>query len=281
MKPRVLAIVGVGLIGGSVGLAVRRIGSVRILGVDRDADALRLARQRGIVDEACADVAAAARLADFILFCSPVDTIAEQVLAAGTACQPGTILTDTGSTKEAIVRAVDGRLPAGVTFVGGHPLAGSEKQGSDFADPELFRNRLVVLTPTAATDQMTVARVQAFWESLGARVRCTSPQEHDRSLALTSHLPHLLASALAGILPAELTDLTATGFRDMTRIADSDAALWSAILLANRAPILKALAKFDGRLQEFRSALASGDRKTVHALLTAGCEARRPLQGGA
>jgi prephenate dehydrogenase len=278
MGAHTLAIVGVGLIGGSVGLAVRRGGGTRVVGFDRDAEALRCARERGVVDEACTDLETAVADADLVLFCTPVDVLATRVLAAAAACRAGTVLTDTGSTKTAIVRAVEGRLPPGIAFVGGHPLAGSEKQGAAHADPALFRDRVVVLTPTPSSKERAVARVEELWESLGARVRRMSPEEHDRALAMTSHLPHLVASALAGVLPPELAGLTATGFRDTTRLADSSPELWSAILDANREAVLEALASLEGRLAEFRRSLRAGDRDAVHAFLAAGRQARAALR---
>jgi prephenate dehydrogenase len=188
-----------------------------------------------------------------------VDGIAGQVLAAAADCAAGTVLTDAGSTKATIVRAVDGRLPAGVAFVGSHPLAGSEKRGPAHADPDLFQDRLTVVTPTAATDPAALERVTAFWKALGSRVRCMDPDEHDRSLALTSHLPHLVASALAGILPPELQDLTASGFRDTTRIAAGDPSIWTGIFAHNRQAVLDALRLFTERLAEYRQALEAGD----------------------
>jgi prephenate dehydrogenase len=275
MPPRTVAIVGVGLMGGSVGLAARRRGAAaRVLGVDRDATALRAARERGIIDEACPDLLAAAGAADLVLFCTPVDTV------AALACRPGTVLTDAGSTKGAIVRAVEGRLPDGVSFVGGHPLAGSEKSGAEHADADLFRGRLVVLTPTPATSEEAVGGVSVFWRELGARVERMSPEAHDRALALTSHLPHLVASALAGVLPPELAGLTATGFRDTTRVASGDPALWSAIFEANRGELLEALARFESRLGELRKVLEAGDRAGVNELLSEGRRLRRALDPG-
>ncbi len=267
---RTLAIVGVGLIGGSVGLAVRRRGAVRVLGVDRDESALRHASEHGMIDEACTDLETAAAAADLIVFCTPVDSIARQVQAAAAACKPGTVLTDTGSTKAAIVRDVEGRLPGGVAFVGGHPLAGSERRGPEHADAGMFEGRVVVLTPTDATPADAVAAVSAFWESLGARVRKMSPEAHDRAVSFTSHLPHLVASALAGVLPPELVLLAATGFRDTTRVAAGDPALWAAVLEANREEVLRSLGRFEARLAEFRAALAAADGAALTGLLEAG-----------
>jgi prephenate dehydrogenase len=199
------------------------------------------------------------------------------VIEAGTACRPGTLLTDAGSTKGAIVRAVEGRLPTGVSFVGSHPLAGSEKRGVEYADAELFQDRVTVVTPTEQTDPATLERTVAFWKALGSRVTIMEPDEHDRALALTSHLPHLLASALAGVLPAELRDLTATGFRDTTRIAAGDPSIWTGILLQNRAALLDALSGVHERLEEFKAALEAGNPAAVDALLTRGKRNRDAL----
>jgi len=270
-----VAVVGVGLIGGSVGLAARRSGTMRILGVDRSPSELSRARERGVIDAGYSDLREAAGLADIVLFCTPVDAIAGQVLAAAPACRPGTVLTDVGSVKASVVRPLAGRLPGGVAFVGGHPLAGSEKQGLDYADPELFRKRLVVLTPGETSTDNALAQVREFWESLGAQVRCMTPEAHDQALAITSHLPHLVASALAGVLPPEFADLTAGGFRDTTRIAEADPDLWCAILDGNRGDLLKALEGLLARLAQFRDVVAAGDRQALRELLLAGRERRR------
>jgi prephenate dehydrogenase len=271
-----LAIVGVGLIGGSVALAARqRQMARRVLGVGRSAETLRRARDAGMVDEVSQDLLAAAT-ADVVVFCTPVDLIASQILALAPHCHPGTLITDAGSTKAALVGEIRGRLPAGVAFVGAHPLAGSEKQGPEHASADLFQGRLVVLTPWPADDP-ALARASAFWQGLGARIRVMSPEEHDRGLALTSHLPHLAASALAGLLPPELAGLTATGFRDATRIAAGDPRLWTAIFRANRGPLLEALARYAAHLEKFRAALTTEDFGLVEELLRQGKLARDQL----
>jgi prephenate dehydrogenase len=205
-----------------------------------------------------------------MVFCTPVDCIAAQILLAAPACQPGCLLTDVGSTKAAIVRSVEGRLPPGVAYVGSHPLAGSEKHGPEHASPALFDQRQVIVTPTPRTDAAAVQRITSFWQALGARVRLMDPEAHDGALALTSHLPHIAASALAGVLPPELFALTATGFRDTTRLAASNPALWSGILHSNVAAILEALARYGEQLERFRTALAANDRTALEALLTQG-----------
>ena len=271
MMLRTLAIVGVGLIGGSIALAARsRRIAKRILGVGPDGDGLARARQRGIVDETFPDIAAAAQQAQAVVVCTPVDQIVEHVLAVAAAATPGTLLTDVGSTKAVIVRGLERRLPDGHTFVGSHPLAGSEKRGPDHADAHLLAGRRVVITPLADDERAAVDRVRTFWQALGASVTAMTPEEHDAALAMTSHLPHVVAAALAGVLTPEQIELTATGFRDTTRIAAGDPALWTAILLQNRAAVLAALNSFGGALAQFRDALERGDRAAIDALLTHG-----------
>jgi prephenate dehydrogenase len=268
MRLKTLAIIGVGLIGGSIGLAAKRRGlAERVLGVGRRQATLDTAIARGAIDEAHFDVAPAVACADIAVFCTPVDLIATQVLECAASCSPGALLTDAGSTKAGIVDRLEGKLPLGVSFVGSHPLAGSEKQGPEHASADLFQNRLTVVTPTAQTDPAIAERTASFWRSLGSRVTFMNPEEHDRALAMTSHLPHLLAAALAGILPVELQALTATGFRDTTRVAGGDPSLWTAIFGQNRAAVLAALGLLDERLSELRTALESRDWQTLHDLL--------------
>jgi prephenate dehydrogenase len=260
MKIHTLAIAGVGLIGGSIALAARqRRLAEHIVGVGRRPDALRQAVSQGLLHEATGELAGAARQADLIIFCTPVDGIADQILAAAPACKAGALITDAGSTKARIVQALEGRLPAGVDFVGSHPLAGSEKRGWEHADAALFQDRLTILTPGPRTNQQALERTTAFWRALGSRVRVMDPDRHDQALAMTSHLPHLAAAALAGILPPELAELTATGFRDTTRVASGDPGLWTAIFQENQAGVLTALDRLRERLLGLRGLLESGD----------------------
>jgi cyclohexadieny/prephenate dehydrogenase len=279
MRINTLAIVGVGLIGGSIALAARRRGVAgRIVGIDRHAETLDHALRDGILDEAHADLTAAA-IADLVLFCTPVDGIAAQVIEAAAHCRPGTLLSDAGSTKAAILRDVSGRLPPGIEFVGSHPLAGSEKHGPEHASAYLLEGRLVIVTPPGPglTDN-ALSRIRDFWTALGARVQVMDADEHDRALALTSHLPHLLSSALAGILSPELYDLTAAGFRDTTRLAAGQPKLWSAIFRANQAHLLTALDRLEEQLRCFRDALLRDDRDALEALLQQGKNVRDDLR---
>jgi prephenate dehydrogenase len=268
MKLHTLTIVGVGLIGGSIGLAARKRGlAERVVGVGRQQASLDQALAVGAIDEGSLELHQAVRRSEVAVFCTPVDRIAEQVLEAAPGCMAGTLLTDAGSAKGAIVAAIDGKLPRHVHFVGSHPLAGSEKRGPECADAELFQDRLTVVTPSSHTQPFGLERVQTFWRALGSRIRVMSPEEHDQALAMTSHLPHLAASALAGILPPELHELTATGFRDTTRVAAGDPALWTGIFLQNRLAMLEALGELQGRLIAMKQAIMTNDRTTLDTLL--------------
>jgi cyclohexadieny/prephenate dehydrogenase len=279
MRVATLAIVGVGLIGGSIALAARRRGVAdRIIGVDDNSDARAFALRQGVVTEASDDLGSSAAVADLIVFCTPVHCLAAQVLKAASHCRPGTLLTDVGSTKARIVADVQPNLPPNVSFVGGHPLAGSEKQGAQHADADLFVNRLVVVTETPETDKAAQERIIAFWQTLGASVRLMSPQEHDDALALTSHLPHLAAAALAGVLPPHWYELTATGFRDTTRLAASNPALWTGIFRTNPEAVLHSLDRFLSQLQHFRDAIAADDPAALLALLEQGKKVKDGLQ---
>jgi len=268
MKIKTLTIVGVGLIGGSIGLAAkRRKLATRVLGAGRRQASLNQALASGAIDEGYLDLATAIHQAEVAIFCTPVDRIAEQILASAAGCAAGTLLTDAGSTKAEIVRSIEGRLPKGIAFVGSHPLAGSEKRGPEHADADLFQNRLTIVTRSPATDPAALERASAFWRALGSRVQVMNPDEHDRALALTSHLPHLVAAALAGILPSELQELTASGFRDTTRVAAGDPSLWTGIFVQNRLAVLDALKQLDNRLTRFREALTVGNWTDVGDLL--------------
>ncbi len=273
-----LTIVGVGLIGGSVGLAAKQRGLARsVRGVGRSLSNLERARAFGAIDEIYLDLAQAVTDADLVVFCTPVDRIAEQVLACAPHCKTGALLTDAGSTKGQIVAAVEGKLPAGVAFVGSHPLAGSEKRGPEPADAKLFQNRWTVVTRTPHTDAAALEKTVAFWHALGSREMMRAPDDHDRALAMTSHLPHLLAAALAGLLPENLFSLTAGGFRDTTRIAAGDPALWSAIFNHNRAALLDTLVPLKDRLLQFQQALDNHDDAAILALLSQAKKVRDAL----
>lgn len=274
-----LTIVGVGLIGGSVGLAAKARGLCRrVVGVGRDERTLARAQADGAIDSCTTEIADGVKAADLVVVCTPVDRVAADVLAAAHAAPPRCVVTDVGSTKGNIVRELAGKLPpAGAMFVGSHPLAGSEKRGSANATPELFVDRMVVVTPTADTDMEAVAVVELFWNRLGARIIRMDPAEHDTALAVTSHLPHAAAGGLAAVTPAEWLPLTAGGFRDTTRIAAGDPDLWAAIFQANQAAVLTALDRYADRMTQFRQLLAADDRAGLVRWLADGKRVRDAL----
>lgn len=263
-----VAIVGVGMIGGSIAAAVKkRTPGAFVLGVGRSAERLEPARSAGLLDEVETDVARAAARADLIVFCTPVDRIVDGVRTAAVSCRPTTLITDAGSVKREICDALADSLPAGVDFIGSHPLAGSEKQGWEHADADLCEGRVCVVTPTGDAPPDQLARLHAFWRSIGFRTVETSPAAHDAAVARTSHAPHALASALAAGLADGDVDFTATGYRDATRIAAGDPDLWTAILLSNRSEVVAALDEFSARLDEFRNAIEEPDAERLKNLL--------------
>lgn len=278
MRLDTLTILGVGLLGGSVGLAAsaRRVAN-RVVGLGRSAVRLHDAITVGAVTEITTDPTAAVRDADLIVVCTPVDRIAEDVLALAKFAKPGAIITDVGSTKGNVARGVGGGLPEGVHFVGSHPIAGSEKTGVEFAKVNLFIDRTTVVTPTTATPAHVTNYVAEFWRALGSKVVVASPDDHDRLLAESSHLPHLLASALANTLSGEAAPFAATGFRDTTRIAAGDPGLWEAIFRANRPAVLVAADRFDAQLQAFRKLLAADDGPGLNHWLSEGKRVRDAL----
>jgi prephenate dehydrogenase len=271
LSERVIAIVGVGLIGGSIAAALKRRNFAgEVLGVGRNASRLEAARERGLIDRGSTDLAEAARQADLLVFCTPVDLIAAGVREAAGHCRPGTLITDAGSAKQAICRELAAGLPDEVQFIGSHPLAGSEKQGYEYAEADLFVGRLCVVTPVEPFDAAALERLVRFWRALGSEVTQLTPAVHDRIVARTSHLPHVVAAALASLLPDSADRFAASGFHDTTRIASGDPALWTAIVLANAEEILSGLDEMSGRLQQYRDTIAAGDRPGLHKRLELG-----------
>eukprot|EP00913_Durusdinium_trenchii_P008889 g8355.t1 len=262
-----IAIVGVGLIGGSIAAAVKARGvAKRVIGVGRSRSRLQPAVDRGLIDSVETDAATAAAGAGVIVFCTPVDRIVDGIRGVLSHCADGTIVTDAGSVKAEICRELAGESSGNAAFVGSHPLAGSEKHGYENADAELFDGRICVVTPDASTSADALGRVSQFWQALGMRVLERSPEEHDRLLAATSHLPHLLAASLATLLNDDNRDFAASGFRDTTRIAASDPELWGAILAANADATAEAVDQVLKVVLEFRKSLAERDRAALKNL---------------
>lgn len=276
-----LAVVGVGLIGGSVALASKSRGLAdKVLGIGRNPGRLAQAQEQGIIDEFASDPAAL-QTADLVVVCTPVDRIAGDVLSALSATASNTLVTDAGSVKAAIVQTVEER-GAGreVRFVGAHPLAGSHAAGFEHADPNLYAGRLCVVTPGNAARRAAVAVISSFWSSLGMRVRELAPEEHDRLLAVTSHLPHLAAAAVAGLIAPEYLEFASSGYRDTTRIAAGDPELWSAIFTLNAEPVMDVTDQLIASLQDFRQLLAQGNRDDLSAYLRRASQQRRCFRDG-
>jgi prephenate dehydrogenase len=269
-----VALVGVGLIGGSIGLALRkRRLATQVIGIGRRTSTLRAARAVSAVTATTTRLERGVRDADLVVVCTPVASIAQQVCQSAAVCRQAAAITDAGSTKAQIVAAVEEARrsgepwPEGVAFVGSHPLAGSEKSGPQHAAADLFEGRVVVVTPTADSNPAACKEIAGFWRSLGARVVELSPEEHDQALAVTSHLPHLAAAAIAGTTPNGYAGLTAGGWLDTTRIAAGDPKLWREIFLSNRTNVLSALGELERHLAEFRRALAAEDAAALERLL--------------
>ena len=268
-----LAIVGVGLLGGSVAKAVRAHGLAReIVGVGRDLARLAPALGDGALDRATTDVAEGVAGADRVLLAAPV--LANETLLARVwqAAPAGALLTDVGSTKRGIVSAAE-RLAVGrphVHFVGSHPMAGSEKSGYAVARPDLFQGATVVVTPTEATDAAMAKGVAEFWAALGARVVVLDPATHDRAVAAISHLPHVAAWALVDAVARfepDALQIAARGFKDTTRIAASDPDVWREILVANREAVQASLAAFRTALDDLERLVMTGDGAALTAFL--------------
>lgn len=263
-----LAIVGVGLLGGSIALAARAHGLAReIVGIGRDRGRLDAPLRAGAVDRVTTDLAAGVRDADLVVLAANVLANEELLATAWSAVAPSAVVTDVGSTKRGIVAAAERlALAAPRRFVGSHPMAGSEKSGYAVARANLFQGAIVIVTPTDASDPAAVKTVTTFWEAVGGRVSALDPDSHDRIVAAISHLPHVaawaLVDAVARFEPAAFP-FAARGFKDTTRIAAADPAMWTEILLGNREAIVAGLAAFRGALDELERLVVAGDRRRI------------------
>ncbi len=264
-----VAIVGTGLIGGSIGLALRKFRlAEKIIGIGRRQASLRIARRVGAVTNTTVDLAKGVAEAELVVVCTPVAEIVEHVRQVARHCPQGTLITDVGSTKETIVAALDEGLPRDCRFLGGHPLAGSEKSGAGHAQAELFEGRLAILTPTRNTRAEDFDLLERLWEGLGSVVVQMSAEEHDRAVAVTSHLPHVVAAALAAAVPENLFRLSGTGILDSTRLAAGDPVLWGQILTLNGQHVLSALEKYGAELAALHAAIRDKDQAALERLLT-------------
>jgi len=276
-----LVVIGTGLIGGSLSLALKKAGVVeRVTGVGRNRANLELAQQRGIVDDWTHDIAAAVVDADMVLLAVPMAAY-ESVMAAMAGHLPATsIVTDAGSTKQSAMLAARKHLPDCSHFIAAHPIAGTEQSGAGAAFTELFEQCLCILTPDANSDVSALQRVQEMWETAGSRVMQMSPAEHDEFLAAVSHLPHLTAFALVnavrkqGNKEHEPFEFAAGGFRDFTRIASSSPEMWRDIALCNRDAVIHQLDALQDELNGLKEALQANDGDALLQQFTAAKQAR-------
>ena len=280
-----IALVGIGLIGSSIARAVAERGLARHLAIaTRSADTLAEAEALGLGDSYHLDAAEACREADLVIVSVPVGASGAVARAIAPALEPGAILTDVGSTKASVIEAMAPHVPAGVHFVPGHPIAGTEKSGPSAGFPTLFENRWCLLTPLPGTDEAAVERLSAFWRALGSRIDTMTPEHHDRVLAIVSHLPHIIAYSITGtaddletVTESEVIAYSASGFRDFTRLAASDPVMWRDVCLHNRHAILEMLARFTEDLIALQRHVRWGDGEALEEAFTRTRRIRRSI----
>jgi cyclohexadieny/prephenate dehydrogenase len=271
-----LALIGVGLIGSSIALRARRDGLAREIVATARSQATRDAALRlGLADRVAETAGAAVAGADLVILCAPVGAFAGIAAEIGPRLAPGAILSDVGSVKQAVIDDVAPHLLAGVHLVPGHPVAGTENSGPEAGFPELFDGRWCILTPPAGADPGPTERLARFWQALGSRVEVMDARHHDLVLAITSHVPHLIAYNIVGtaadleeVTRSEVIKFSAGGFRDFTRIAASDPTMWRDIFLANKDAVLEMLGRFTEDLTALQRAIRWGDGDTLFNLFT-------------
>jgi len=261
---RKVAIVGVGLIGGSIGMAIKKHNLAReVVGVSRKNSSLVYALKNKSIDKAFSDIQKAVNNADFVILAAPVGSIVNLLSHIGPLLKRNCIVTDVGSTKTVIVDAAEKQLPSPALFVGSHPLAGSEKKGALYANAELFENSVCVMTPTSTTNRLARDKVKHFWTKIGAKVTVLSPEEHDKVLSYISHLPHLIAYGLIQTIPQEFHNYATQSFKDITRIASSTPQMWNDICMANAKHIIKSMDEFAENISLFRRSIIAKDEKKL------------------
>jgi cyclohexadieny/prephenate dehydrogenase len=280
-----VALIGIGLIGSSLARVLRRDSpATTIVACARRAETLAAVRRLDLADETTDDPARAAEGADLVVVATPLSAYAEIGRQIAPVLRRGAILTDVGSVKEAVIRDLQPSVPEGVHFVPGHPVAGTEHSGPEAGFAELFRGRWCILTPPPETAPEAVADVTRMWEQAGMRVVTMSADHHDRVLAVTSHLPHLIAYTIVGTatdledsLKSEVIEFSASGFRDFTRIAASDPVMWRDIFLNNREAVLDILQRFNEDLTALQRAIRWGEGDKLQDLFTRTRAIRRSI----
>jgi cyclohexadieny/prephenate dehydrogenase len=279
------AVIGIGLIGSSLARALRRDSpGTSIIACARRSETLATVRRLELADETTHDPATAAAGADLVVIATPLSAYAEIGRRIAPALQPGAIVTDVGSVKQAVIRDLRPHLPPGVHFVPGHPVAGTEHSGPESGFAELFHGRWCILIGLPETAPDAVTRVERMWEQFGMRVVTMSADHHDKVLAVTSHLPHLIAYTIVGTatdledsLKSEVIEFSASGFRDFTRIAASDPVMWRDIFLNNREAVLEILQRFNEDLTALQRAIRWGEGDKLQDLFTRTRAVRRSI----
>lgn len=282
---RKLALIGIGLIGSSIALAARRQGLVEVISImTRRQETLDEARELNLGDIYTLDAAEAVRGADLVILCAPVGAYDALARAIAPALEPGAIVSDVGSVKEHVVKVVGPHLPAGVHFIPGHPIAGTEHSGPSAGFPELFAGRWCVLTPGSEVPAEKTKKLAAFWAAMGSKVESMDAAHHDMVLAITSHIPHLVAYNIVGTVAdletatqSEVIKFSASGFRDFTRIAASDPVMWRDVFLTNRDAVLEMLGRFLEDLSVLQRAVRTGDGNALEAMFTRTRAIRRSI----
>ncbi len=266
--------IGIGLIGSSMARVMKRDGLAKsIVACARRKETLDACLKLGIADEVTSDYAASVKNADLVVIATPVGTNEEIAKIIGPHLKAGAIITDVGSVKQAVISAIAPHLPKGVHFVPAHPLAGTEHSGPESGFPELFQGRWCILTPEPGCDAQAVEKVKAFWTKAGSKIEIMHAEHHDKVLAITSHLPHLIAFTIVGTaddlaedLKQEVIQYSASGFRDFTRIAASDPVMWRDVFMNNRDAVLEILQRFTEDLTALQRAIRRGDGDSLQAL---------------
>ncbi|MAM67594.1 MAG: hypothetical protein CMM12_02435 [Rhodospirillaceae bacterium] len=278
-----VTLIGIGLIGSSIARVMRRDGLAGSIVACARSDATLNAVQRlKLADKVTKDAAEAARDADLVMICTPVSTYGVIAETIAHALKPGAIVTDVGSVKESAVAAVMPHLPDGVHFVPGHPIAGTENSGPEAGFDTLFEDRWFLITPPPGTDQAAIDKVSELWSRAGSQIDYLEPAHHDQVLAITSHLPHLIAYTIVGTatdledhIKSEVIKYSASGFRDFTRIAASDPVMWRDIFIENRDAVLEMLGRLSEDLAGLQRAIRVGDGNTLEELFRRTREIRR------
>lgn len=280
-----VALLGIGLIGSSMAHAMRRAGLAdHIAGYAKRAETLEAAREVGFADSLTQDPAEAVKEADLIVLATPVGSFGELAQIIAPHLKMGAILSDVGSVKSAVIRDVSPFVPEGVHFIPAHPIAGTEQSGPKAGFAELFDGRWCILTPPEGADEAAVAKLQAYWEGLGSQVEVMEARRHDLVLAITSHVPHLIAYNIVGtaddletVTQGEVIKFSAGGFRDFTRIAASDPTMWRDVFLNNREAVLEVLGRFSEDLSHLQRAIRWGDGDTLFNLFARTRAIRRSI----